>query len=135
MNLLQVIHQRWAADATLNGLLPATKVSTGTFFADDPVFPYGTITLPGSQPDMAFNDGTSAEQVTIRITIYHQRSNYDKGAAIAEAVRDVFNRKQFDLSGSDKCLLMNREGYEELDDPDAGHWFFISDFICTVFLA
>jgi hypothetical protein len=134
MDLLQYVHTRWAADGTLNGLLAATRVATGTYFATEPSFPYGTITLPGSFPEAHYNTDDSTETVTVRMAVYHHRDNYDEGLAIAAAVRDAFNRAAFDLSGSDKVLSMQRAGYEELQD-DEGNWAFVSDFQCLVYFA
>ena len=134
MNLGQVIHQRWAADSTLNGLLDSSKVTTGTYYATDPTFPYATITRPGDTTGGYDNDGAALELPRVRITVYHGRDNYDEGLAIAAAVKSAFDRTDFALSGSDKVLNMQRDGYEEIDDED-GDWYFVIDFLCRVYLA
>jgi hypothetical protein len=134
MNIGQVLHARWAANNALNTLLPVAKVMTGTFFAIDPVFPYATITRPGDTTEDYDNEGAAKERVTVRVTVYHHRDNYDEGLAIADAVKSAFDRSAFDLSGSDKVLNMQRTGYEELQD-EKDNWYFVIDFVCTVHLA
>jgi hypothetical protein len=135
MNLMQVLHERWAADTTLNGLLPVASVFTGIHFAEDPVFPYATLTRPGDVPETFTNSGDAVENVSVRITTYHDADSYDAGLAIAEAVQDLYNRTKFDLSGNDKVLSMTRAGYQEIPEPENGDWFFVVDFTCLVYLA
>jgi hypothetical protein len=134
MNIGQVLHARWEADGTLNGLLPVAKVMTGNYFAEDPVFPYGTIIRPGDTTEGYDNEGAADERVTVRVTVYHHRDSYDAGLAIADAVKSAFDRAAFDLFGSDKVLNMQRTGYVELQDED-DNWFFVIDFTCMVYLA
>ena len=134
MNIGQVLHTRWAADGTLNGLLPVANVMTGNYFATDPVFPYATITRPGDTTEGYDNSDAAEERVTVRVTVYHHRDNYDEGLAIADAVKSAFDRTAFDLSGSDKVLNMQRTGYLELQDEN-DNWYFVIDFTCTVHLA
>jgi hypothetical protein len=134
MNLGQVLHTRWAADGTLNGLLDSSKVTTGTYFAEDPQPPYATITRPGDMTAWRDNEGAAEEHALVRITVYHGRDNYDEGLAIADAVKAAFDRTDFALSGSDKVMNIQRIGYEEIDDED-GDWYFMIDFRCQVYLA
>lgn len=134
MNIGQVLHARWEANETLNGLLPVSKVMTGVYFADDPKFPYATITRPGDTTAGYHNTGAAEERVVVRITVYHHRDNYDEGLAIADAAKAVFDRTAFDLSGSDRVLNMQRSAYEETQDEE-DNWFFIIDFVCMVHLA
>ncbi len=134
MNIGAVIHTRWAADSTLNGLLPSSDVMTGNYFATDPKFPYATITRPGDTTEGYDNTEAAEERVTVRVTVYHHRDNYDGGLAIADAAKSAFDRTKFDLSGSDKVLNMQRTGYAELQDED-DNWYFVIDFTCTVHLA
>lgn len=145
MNLNEVIHTRWAADATLNGLLASTKFQTGIHFASDdedpprePEFPYATLTRPGDTPEGWANDGSGLLDALVRITVYHDAPNYDEGLAIADAVKSCFNRTDFSLSGSDEVLNMQLAGYQEIQDTDEanyGAWFFVLDFNCQVYLA
>ena len=134
MNIGQVLHTRWAAGTTLNGLLAAAKVMTGRYFAEDPTFPYATITRPNDVPQGYTSDGAAVERVAVRITVYHAFESYDEGLAIADAVKSTFDREDFDLSGSDKVLNMQRSGYQEIQDED-GDWYFVIDFECPVHLS
>ena len=130
MNLAQVIHQRWAADSTLNGLLPATRVYTGLSF--DPTRPFAVISKESDKPETYHSDGSTIDAVGLRIQVYHD--NYDAGAEIAHQIKKVFDRTAFDLSGSDKVLNIQRGNNSE-NQTDDGVWQFIMDFICTVYLA
>lgn len=135
MDIEKQIHARWAADATLNGLLPETKLATGIYFAEDPTFPYATLTRPGDTPEEYYNDGSSIEGVQVRITVYHQKSSYDEGVAIVDAIKAAFDRSMFSLTGnSDKVLHMERLSYAPLQDQASGDWFFVVDYMCHVFL-
>jgi hypothetical protein len=144
MNLMQVLHTRWAADSTLNALLSSTKVHTGRFLgiddtgdpdaegAEEPEFPYATITRPGGPSNRHTNEST-VRGVLIRITVYHGLDYYDEGAAIADAVEAAFDRADFDLSGSDKVVNMQMPGDRaELQDDD-GDWYFLLDFMCQTY--
>ncbi|MGD0382455.1 MAG: DUF3168 domain-containing protein [Thermoguttaceae bacterium] len=130
MNLAQVIHQRWAADSTLNGLLPATRVYTGLSF--DPARPFAVVSKESDKPETYHSDGSAIDAVGLRIQVYHD--NYDAGAEIAHQIKKVFDRTAFDLSGSDKVLNIQR-GNDLENQTDDGVWQFIMDFICTVYLA
>ncbi len=135
MNLGEVIHDRWAADATLNGLLAATKVMTGTNFAVDPAFPYATITAPGGPPGERYNDGAATNVVTVRIAVYHDMDNYDACKAIADRVQVLFDSKDFALGGSDKVLDIRASIPQEIQDQETSVWTFVCDLDCRVYLA
>lgn len=134
MNLGQVLHTRWEADGTLNGLLPVAKVMTGIYFAEDPVYPYATITRPYDVPLQYDNTGAAVERVMVRITVYHAAESYDEGQAIANAVKSAFDRTDFNLSGSDRVLNMQRDSYQAIQD-EQGDWYFVIDFVCLVHLS
>jgi hypothetical protein len=130
MNLAQVIHQRWAADTTLNGLLPATRVYTGLSF--DPLRPFAVISKESDKPETYHSDGSAIDSVGLRIQVFHD--NYDAGAEIAHQIKAAFDRTAFDLAGSDKVLNIQR-GNDSENQNDDGVWQFIMDFNCTVYLA
>lgn len=134
MNLAQYIHTQWAADATLNGLMDSDRVTTGIYFEDDPGSRFGTITLPGGAYRQRFNDGGALNETLVRIQVHHD--DYDLGLAIANAVLAVFNRSDFDLSGSDKVINIQAEGPPaELQDVITGEWDFVIDLRAVVHLA
>ncbi len=130
MNLAQVIHQRWAADSTLDGLLTASRVYTGLSF--DPARPFAVISKDGDKPKTYHSDGSAIDTVGLRIRVFHD--HYDAGAEIAGQIKKSFDRTAFDLSGSDKVLNIER-GNDSEKQSDDGVWQFTIDFICTVFLA
>jgi len=133
MNIEQLLHERWKADATLNGLLASSKVSTGTYFASEPEFPYATITRPSDVPGFYDSEDSRVDNVLIRITIYHGQGYYDEALAICEAMRAAFDRTSFDLSGSNKVLNMQQRSFAALDDDD-GDWYLVTDFLCRVYV-
>jgi hypothetical protein len=130
MNLAQVIHQRWAADATLNGLLPATRAYTGLSF--DSVRPFAVISKQSDKPESCHSDGSSIDAVVMRIQIFHD--HYDAGAEIVHHIKTTFDRTAFNLAGSDKVLNIRRSNDSEKQNND-GVWQFTIDFSCTVYLA
>ncbi len=130
MNLAQVIHQRWAAATTLNGLLPASRVYTGLSF--DPQRPFAVISKESEQPQTYHSDGSAIDTVGLRIQVFHD--NYDAGAEIVQQIKTVFDRSAFELAGSDKVLNIKRSNDSEQQNND-GAWQFIIDVDCTVYLA
>lgn len=132
MNLSQVLQTQWAADSTLNGLLPAANVNTGIYFNAAPTFPYATITRPGGTVESRANDGTRIDALTVRITVYHGADYYDEGVTIAQAVDDAFDNTNFNLTG-DKVLVMQIDGPpEEIQDQESGNWYWICDFTARI---
>lgn len=130
MNLAQVIHQRWAAAAALNDLLPASRVYTG--LSVDPATPYAVISKEGQSPGSLCHDGSGVDQVKLRIQVYHE--NYGEAAAIVEQLKAAFDRTRFDLSGADRVLFMQRTDDFENQNED-GLWRMVVDFRLTVYLA
>jgi hypothetical protein len=133
MNVGKLIHERWAAAAALNALLPVSRVVTGTYFAEEPSLDdgYATITRPGDAPLAWFADGSRLDRVPVRITVYVSRDKHDEGEAIADAVKMAFDGAACSLSTDDMVLRMMLSAYQPLDDDD-GNWYFILDFDCTV---
>ena len=135
MNLTQVLHQQWAADGTLNGLLPASAVMTGRYFASQPTFPYACLSQIRQGAELRTNSGASLDTIIVEVRIWHGRDNYDAGKAIADAADSLFNRTDFALAGSDKILNMQRIERQAISNPDDGHWQFILRFECMAYLA
>ena len=130
MNLAQVIHQRWANATPLNDLLPATQVTTGMSL--DPALPYAVISKQSDRPVERFGDGSAVDEIGIRVQVFHD--NHDSGSDIAHQIKAAFDRTNFDLSGSDKVINMERSNDFELQQSD-GVWRFVVDFCCMVQLA
>jgi hypothetical protein len=130
MNLGQTIHQRWAASATLDALLPADRVYTG--LSVDPAMPYAVISKQSDRPLSRHNDRSGVDTVVVRMQVFHE--DYDAAAAIIAQIKSVFDRSRFALSGSDQVLNMQRTNDSEAQQAD-GVWQMIIDFNCTVYLA
>jgi hypothetical protein len=134
MNLGYYLHSRWQSNPQLNDLLPAENVMTGLYFTADPGASYATIALPGGTVDGYANDGSSVDNVTVRIQVHN--AQYDAGSAIVAALLAAFDRCDFALSGNDRVLSMQKTGMpEERQDPQTGQWDWIVDFKCRVYLA
>jgi len=130
MNLVQTIHQRWAAAAALNALLPAARVFTGMSF--EPSLPRATIGKQSDTPTSYASDGSAIDTVVIRFLVFHE--HYDDAAEIVQQIKVAFDRSSFALAGDDQVQLMQRSNdfEEQLDD---GTWQMTIDFQCTVYLA
>jgi hypothetical protein len=134
MNLAQAIQARWSAAPQLNGLLPAEEVVTGTYFAAEPGGCYATITLPGGTVEGYANDGSSVENVQVRIQVHDD--DYGHGQAVVAALLAALDRADFALAGADRVLAMQKTGMpQEIQDPRRGQWEWIVDFRCRVYLA
>lgn len=129
MNLEQVIHQRWAASETLNGLLPAESLKTGRSFGDS--LPYATVSRLANRTRFRTNAGDALGEVTLRINVWHD--DYDAGRAIVEQVEATFDRSGFDLSGGDRVLQMLRTD-DSASQHDDGTWQFTVEFLVQVHL-
>ena len=130
MNLAQVIHQRWAANSTLDNLLLATRVYTGLSF--NPERPFAVISKESDKPETYQSDGAAIDSVGLRIQVFHD--HYDAGAEIVHRIKAAFDRTAFDLAGSDKVLNTQRANDTE-KQTNNGVWQFTIDFNCTVYLA
>jgi hypothetical protein len=130
MNLLEVIHQRWATATTLNSLLPAARVYTGR--SADPSRPFAVIFKQSHRPLAQCNDGTAFAAIGLRIQVFHD--DHDAAAAIIDQLKATFDRTRFSLSGSDTVTLVQCSNDWEQQNDD-GVWQMTVDCICTVCLA
>jgi hypothetical protein len=133
MDLLKAIHDRWAADATLDALLDSQYVHTGIFQSQSPEPPYATITLTSDSPRLNTNDGSQLREVTVRVSIVH--ANHDAGRQIVEAVRAAFHRAAFTLDGGSEVINSTLAANSELQDSQTGVWQFSLDLLFMVYLA
>jgi len=129
MNLTQILHQRWSADATLDAALPAGRVFTGP--SVDPATPFAVITQLGARPIRSFGDGSVLDAVVIRVELFHD--SYDAATSIATAMKDAFTGFAIDTELGDRLLAMRRDNETEHQAAD-GTWRMTVDFACTVYL-
>ncbi len=130
MNLVEVVHQRWAAASALSDLLPAQRVYTG--IGVDPTMPYAVIGKRSHRPAVRHNDGSAVDTVGLRIEVFHD--DHDSAMAIMDQVKAAFDRTGFALSGSDKVIDVQRVNDSQRQEND-GVWRLVIDFDCTVYLA
>jgi len=135
MNLLQVIHQRWAAASALNDLLPASRVTTGA--GVDSALPLAVISKQAARPLERFSDGSTVDEIVLRVEVFHD--DHDAGSAVTHQVKVAFDRTSFDLADGDEVLNMERAndfaGQQDDGRQDGGQWRFVIDFRCIVHLA
>jgi hypothetical protein len=130
MNLIETIHQRWAAAAALNAILPASRLHTG--LNPEPSLPRATVNKQSDKPLSYEADGSAVDAVVLRFVVFHQ--HHAEAAAIVHQIKVAFDRSTFDLAGNDKVQLMQR--LNDCEEPMAdGTWQMTIDFECTVYLA
>jgi len=140
VNLSQVIHTRWAADVTLNGLLAAsTKVVTGRHFAEDPGTSWAWIEMLGGPYETRMNSEIAVAAVTVRFTVHYAvdgADNHTSCNTACNAIHDVFDNEDFALANSDQVLCMRANGIPvEMQDEETGEWEFTVEYTCRVRLA
>lgn len=130
------IHARWAADETLNGLLPAARFVTGIYFPDDdddstpePEYPYATMTDPGGRRGRDYSNDTILAYPSVQITLYYGKASFDEAKTAIDAVVALFDRVDFDLVGGGTVQKMQMTGEPRWEqDLGDGHWEFTVDF-------
>ena len=130
MNLLEVIHERWAATAALDDLLSAERVFTGVNVQRD--VPYAAIRKRADRPLSRHNDGSAASKAALRLEIFHH--DHDAALAILHQVAAAFDSAAFDLADGDKVLDMRRVDDWQTQGDDRV-WQLTVDFNCTIHLA
>lgn len=129
------IHARWAADATLNGLLPEAKLTTGIQSqpgdgdnTSEPERPYAVMTHPGGQERIHSNSDTLVKP-RVRIAVYHGADFYGEAKAISDAIMAAFSRSSFDLDDGSTVLNMQAtQDPEPVQNADDKSWEFVVDF-------
>lgn len=127
---IQYFHAQWAADPTLNGLLPATRLTTGRAKVAT-TFPYATITPPDETPNGVSNN-TYYDHLTIRIQVWS--TSFQVGAAIHRRIYDLFRNADCTLdNGSVLNIHPSARGViEEQDEVTERVWQFINEFTCQL---
>ena len=129
MSLVQAIHERWAAAAALQAVLPAARLYTG--LCPDAALPWATIDKQSARPVACHNDGSATVAVGVKIDVFH--GDHDAGAAIVQQVVAAFDRCDFALAGNDRVVNMRRVNDFERQSDD-GVWQFTCEFQCIVFI-
>jgi hypothetical protein len=129
MTLEQAIHQRWAADETLSGLLPADRVTTGR--ASDASVPYATLVRGSSRTLLRTNAGDALDEVGLEIHVWHD--DYDACLRIVAALKSAFDRSDFPLSEGRRVVQIRRRSDTPVQHPD-GLWQWTITFVAQVYL-
>jgi hypothetical protein len=117
MSLEQELHEQWAADAALIALVPAARVFTG-FAVGDPTLPYVVLDDVSRAAQLRASTAGAVDRVELCFQIY--TDDLDEAKAIAEAVRQQFDRTSFALSSGTVLSMREAESAERLHD--SGVW-------------
>lgn len=133
MNLWQSLLAKWAADATLNNLLPAGKIVVGraedSLSPDHPGFdpvgdvPYGRwFTIDDSAVERTSKGILSQE--TVQISVWH--STHAKARAVQKAWRAVYDDRNLTLTLDDGNFIsfIRRSGGRVVEDRDGTYHSF-----------
>src|SRR5262249_28368694 len=124
MSLEQAIHERWATDFLLAGILPADRVSTGTARGETSL-PYVVLSRRENQVVARTSSGTSIDRTVMRFTI--RSADLDEGKDIAHAVAHRFERVDFAL---DHGNVLNMQRTQETESQaDDGSWRLELDYV------
>ncbi len=127
MTLEQAFHQRWAASAELNGLLPADRFFTGRSFGTP--LPHAILARRSTRA-IGRSNGGAIEETTLPIHLWHR--DYDAGRTIACQIEAVFDRCR--LEATDEELVTSvRRGRRTDRQHEDGLWQFTLRFIVQVF--
>ena len=118
----EIINDNTNPDAvSLLELLPADRIITSRIQSADPL-PWCTINLESDQTEYRSSTG-SVRQPMVRFQVWHD--DHEKGIAIREAVRTLFENKDFALAHGN--LLSTRIENDYSIQEDDGVWQFIVD--------
>jgi hypothetical protein len=121
------MHDRWAADATLNGLLPASRVWLLSYAAAggerqiqdrEPDYPYAVMFVDDDALLSRGNDGLEIRSIDVEIDVYASRERLAAGKAVVDRLASQagpFNRAQFPLTGGGN---VNNGIIQNFTDPD-----------------
>ena len=129
MSLEQAVHERWAAAGTLAALLPAAYVTTGLARGDS--LPYATILRRQARSALRTNAGTTVEEVTMRINVWHDA--HGAGRDIVDQVEAAFDGAGLVLSDPQRSAQMRKTG-EQVSQHSDGIWQFVLEFLVYVYL-
>jgi len=124
----ELLHALWAADATLNGLLPAERVFTG--WAPPGTMPYAVLSQPAGTPaGQGHRNRWSNEQWRVQVW----SAGYNAGLAIRQAVEDCLANADASLT-TGGVVRIRFEGSFNLpeEDPTATIWQFVTQFSVVV---
>lgn len=138
MDLLQVMHERWAADATLEALCPSARVFIGNYPTDgEPTYPYAMLRLDDDIPEAIANDDLEISVIDVEIIVSVNEDAYAIGRSISDRLRVVaksggpFNHAAFDID-TGNVSGMTRGIWQEIQDDETGVWDFFCPFDARV---
>jgi len=123
------IHELWAADATLNGLLPVERVFTGRI-PRNAALPCARIDWPaGTASERTTDSLIRSEQV--RISIW--AAGLTAGKPIQRALEEALANRDFPIDDDRALDVRHTDSYAlQSDDPQDTTWQFVSQFQVTV---
>ncbi len=127
MSLEQAIHQRWAESPDLVAQLATDRVTTGYGSPASP--PYATVIRNDARPLARTNAADRFDEVTLRIDVWHD--DHDAGRAIADEVREAFDRSAFTLPDGASTVRARCHG-QSVRQHDNGLWQFSIELTARV---
>jgi hypothetical protein len=128
--LLQTLHDRWAADATLNGLLPSSRVWIDNYPATggdrvkqdrEPDYPYAVMWKDDETVSARFNSGEQ-RTIDVEIDVFASREGGSVARQIVDRIGDPagpYNRQQFDITnGGGRVLNVTVANFNDPDPID-----------------
>ena len=134
MDLARAIHEQWAANGDLNAALSAARVMTGTYWEDEPDFPYAIIRTTGDTPVAQANNGSAVDEINLEIIVSHDADSYDELREIVHRVKQAFNRADFNMSESCKVIDVERQTDYPIQDEDTRVWDWYMLFVVRAYL-
>lgn len=116
----QILHEAFAANAYLVGLLPASKLVTGT--AKGLATPYATINREGNAP-MARSNGPRIDRTIVRVTVW---ATHSTGSALRDELIKHWDNWSSE-STTPRVLSMRKQNDLAIEEDD-GIWQFLIDF-------
>jgi hypothetical protein len=126
MSLEAAFHQRWAATAALEGLLPAGRLKTGLVRGGNPS---ASLACTSCRTVLRTSAGDRVDEVGLEVRVRHD--DYDAGRAIADQVTAAFDNSRFAVSAAEHVIHARRTGASARPQAGGG-WEFLVEFLVQV---
>jgi len=135
-DLAEAIRTHWSGDISLTQLVPVDRLATGTYRAVDPIQPFATLTFPVTGDAARANDGSTIENVSVRLTITtgDDATDYAEAGELALAIRARFEAATFQLPDDAGRVVDVRVLFgEQIECPESGQWTIHLELLCKVY--
>lgn len=126
MSLEQAIHSRWASDASLIALLPASRFTTGKALGGA-ALPYAALSRQGVQ-DSVHTSSRRVDAIHVRFDVW--ANDLTTGKQVSDAVKARFDGQSFTEGGVNVLRMRNVDVTEVRADD--GTWRLTLDYVAKV---